>query len=55
MGREKEEQVVREERARQRAREVGHVCWVCGQPLLTSEERTSKTCAYHTHVFEKDD
>ena len=55
MGREKEEMIVREERAQRRAREEGHLCWVCGCPLLTSEERASKICAYHKHVFEKDD
>ncbi len=41
MGREKEEMIVREEQARQRAKK----CEICGQPLLTAAERSAVTCS----------
>ena len=54
MGWEKEQQIVREERARQRARNDGNICGVCAQPLLTARERSSGVCAGCCHTMEKD-
>jgi hypothetical protein len=45
MGREKEEQIVRDERERARARQEGYVCDICGSALLESAERRRKLCA----------
>jgi hypothetical protein len=44
VGREKEEQIVREEPANARARQDGFVCDVCGGALLESIERRQKLC-----------
>lgn len=54
MGYEKEQMIVREERARERARENGHIC-VCGEPLLTAKERTAGLCSRCEHNLSKDD
>ena len=53
MGREKDEHLVREENARERARQDGNVCG-CFEPLLTAEERTAGLCSRCQHNLEKD-
>jgi hypothetical protein len=55
MGWEKEQQIVTEEQARQRARSEGKVCGACSQPLLTAKERASGICADCLHTIEKED
>jgi hypothetical protein len=55
MGREKEEQIIREERARERAKAEGKVCGICGEPLLTSAERSRGLCAQCQRTMDKDD
>jgi len=54
MGYEKEQMIVREERAREGARLNGDVC-VCGEPLLTAKERSSRLCSRCDHNLSKDD
>ena len=41
MGRQKEELLEREEQARRQAPK----CEICGEPLLSSKERTTKACS----------
>lgn len=55
MGREKEQKIVREEQAQQRARNEGKVCGICTQPLLTAKEQSSGICAGCRHTMYKDD
>lgn len=54
MGHEKEQMIVQEERARERARQNGDVC-VCGEPLLTAKERSARLCSRCKHNLSKDD
>jgi hypothetical protein len=55
MGYEKEQMIIREEQARERARQSGAVCAICGEPLTTSPERRGGLCSYHQNVMDKDD
>jgi len=55
MGYEKEQQIVREEQARQRAKEEGKVCGVCGAPLIATRERSSGVCGNCDNTMNKDD
>jgi hypothetical protein len=55
MGREKEEQIVREERARQRARDEGDICGACGEPLLTEDEQFEGVCDRCQAIMNRDD
>ncbi len=50
MGRQKEEQLEREEQARMHAPK----CDICGQPLLASKERASKICASCAKAMDAD-
>jgi len=54
MGQEKEAMIVREERARARAKDDGQVC-VCGEPLLTEKEQSDGLCVHCKEEIEKDD
>jgi hypothetical protein len=55
MGREKEERIVREDRARMRARDEGKVCGACAAPLLRAEERARGICDRCQATMDKDD
>ena len=54
MGYEKEQMILREEAARRRAEEEGHIC-VCTEPLLTSNERAAGLCSRCQANLAKDD
>jgi hypothetical protein len=54
MGYAKEQMIIREERARERARQNGHVC-ACSEPLLTARERSRGLCLRCDHNLSKDD
>jgi ribosomal protein S27AE len=51
MGREKEEQIVREEQARRHAKK----CSVCGEPLLTAAESSKGICSHCQSIVNKAD
>lgn len=55
MGREKEEMIEREDRARGRAKSEGNVCGACGEPLLTEDEISEGICTQCQNVMDKDD
>ena len=55
MGWEKEQRIIQEESARNRARNDGQVCGGCSEPLLTEDEVFEGICGGCQHTMNKDD
>ena len=55
MGREKEEQIIREENAQRAARRSGKVCVYCAAPLMSGNERSRGSCNRCENTVTKDD